>query len=414
MLHGAIFFYEWRKKSTGTVLWAMLFVVFTLPHTAHILAGDYPQHVLDEATVFVILFMGIYFLCRILYYGKVNRCPGRSIEMTDFSQTPQSLVDFLLVVYFLSFLIVAIGFYGRGYSLSQSTWSEVLHMDMTVAEKLATKIIVAFSGLGFVCFCRKEKYRFLLLFAIFVFYLVLSKSRYNILGFVTPFMIYFLFNKERKKVVGGVAAGVLLVFAVFVFQQIRWLGGFSNFLAVGFDEVLARSVEYMKAGNGELGLLKAFYFFIEKGNAFPDFGEGNGFVRLALMIFPSSLLVFKPRDFAIDMYREWFKVDNPTGTMHPTVFGDAYANAGFAGSCAGGFCAVLVSFVDECVNRTADPTLRMMKISMACTMLVLLGRGAMYNSIFNFIVGWLLLEMLYAVYRLFMRRRKRKHEDLIY
>ena len=63
---------------------------------------------------------------------------------------------------------------------------------------------------------------------------------------------------------------------------------------------------------------------------------------------------------------------------------------------------LFIIFIDENIKRTQDPMIRVMKISMGCTMFVLLGRGAMYNAIFNFIIGWFVLE---ATYWLFCSRR---------
>ena len=57
LLNLYVLFYEWRKKSLGTVLWAMLFVVFTLPHSVHLYIGDYDKTVLDTATVYAIIFI---------------------------------------------------------------------------------------------------------------------------------------------------------------------------------------------------------------------------------------------------------------------------------------------------------------------------------------------------------------------
>lgn len=223
-----------------------------------------------------------------------------------------------------------------------------------------------------------------------------------------PFIIYFLFNKRRKKVYLGVCAGIALVFFVFLFQQIRWLGGVSQIKDVGIFTLMDRSIDYMKAGEGELGLIKAFYYFVGKNNELQGFGEGSGFIRVALIFIPSAIMSFKPRDFAIDMYREWFHVDNPTGTMHPTLFGDAYANLGFAGWITGSLYALLVCMTDEIVSKEDEAMISVMKISLICTMFVLLGRGAIYNSIFNFLMGWILVEITFFSYKAYARRRIKK------
>ena len=84
-------------------------------------------------------------------------------------------------------------------------------------------------------------------------------------------------------------------------------------------------------------------------------------MRLALLFVPAAIAKFKPRDFAIDMYKEWMHVDNPRGTMHPTLFGDVFANFGFMCFLLGIVYGILVSFVDEFIKATKDPTMRCMK-----------------------------------------------------
>ena len=57
--------YEWRKKSLGMVLWAMLFVVFTVPNTAHAYSGDYSDITISGAIY------GTVYVYEILLFYKV-------------------------------------------------------------------------------------------------------------------------------------------------------------------------------------------------------------------------------------------------------------------------------------------------------------------------------------------------------
>ena len=401
--------YEWRKKSLGMVLWAMLFVVFTVPNTAHAYSGDYSDITIANATMLAVLFMALYMFTRFFYFAKFN-AEKLEMEVSDFEETPEALFRMIFCVYLICFVIVAGGFYGRGYSLFNSTWTQTLNMAQTPIEIMAGKVMVAFSGIGFACLCKKKRLCFLIAFIIYLFCALYSKSRYNLLGFITPFIIYFLFNKNNKKVAVGVSAGIVLVFAVFVFQQIRWLGDISLLPKVGIGEIFKRSIDYMRKGGGELGLIKAYYYFVEHNNNFPKFGMGLGYMRLALLFVPAAIAKFKPRDFAIDMYKEWMHVDNPRGTMHPTLFGDVFANFGFMCFLLGIVYGILVSFVDEFIKATKDPTMRCMKASMVCTLFILIGRGATYNAIFNYIIGSLVLDIIYVVYKIW----RKASEDTLY
>ena len=401
VMHLFTLLYEWEKKSLAMVFWAMLLVVFTLPHTVHIIyAKDYSEHITNQATAFAILFIGLYLFVRFIYF-RSDKGFCLSLDIEEIRNIPESQLNFFFITYLISFCIIIVGFYGNGFSILSTTWTETLYSESTIFQYLAKMIIISFSGLGFIFFFRKgvfNKLRFIIVLVIFVLYFIMSKSRYNLLGFVTPFMIYYLFNKDRKKVILGIICGIVFVFLVFFLQQARWAGSISEAISTGPVELFGRSIRYMSEGNGELGLIKAYYYFIENNNNFPMFGEGNGYVRLALLIFPSSIMWFKPRDFAIDMYREWFHLDLSRGTMHPTLFGDVYANFGFKGVAMGGFYAILICFIDENVNKTPQLMIKVFKVSLACTMFVMIGRGAVYNSIFNFIFGWICVSIVYMLY----------------
>ena len=51
-----------------------------------------------------------------------------------------------------------------------------------------------------------------------------------------------------------------------------------------------------------------------------------------------------------------------------------------------------------------------MKASMVCTLFILIGRGATYNAIFNYIIGSLVLDIIYVVYKIW----RRASEDTLY
>ena len=117
ILNIVILMYEWRKKSLGMVLWAMLFVVFTVPNTAHAYSGDYSDITIANATMLAVLFMALYMFTRFFYFTKFN-AEKLEMEVSDFEETPEVLFRMIFCVYLICFVIVAGGFYGRGYSSS--------------------------------------------------------------------------------------------------------------------------------------------------------------------------------------------------------------------------------------------------------------------------------------------------------
>lgn len=408
LIHLLIIFYEWHRHSMGLILWAVLFAIFTVPHLAHYYAEDYAYGTLSSATAFAVVFMTLYFFVRFAY-GCIRKEKIITIIPDDLKNSSDALRNFFFWVYLTSFVIAMGYFYWHGNSLLTVHWTyEGYHSSI---EHLANFIIVSFSGLGFIFFITKKYIKFLTLFSIYIINILITQSRYMVIGFIAPFMIYFLFSPYRRKKTQGILLGLCIILGVFLLQQYRWLGGLSNALHVGFSAIAQNTIEYMKNGNGEFGLVKAFYYFIENNNNFKSFGEGLGYIRLSMVLLPASLVAFKPRDFAIDMYREWFHRDDPAGTMHPTLYGDVFANFGILGCIMGAFYGLFVSFVDEVLFNTREPSVKILRISLTCTMMVLLARGAVYNSIANWVFGCILTAIIELAYRVLTKWRRRKVEN---
>ena len=390
ILHVGIIVYELIKKSLVVILWAMLLVVFTIPHTFHIFLQTYSQDVLREASNIAVLFMVLYTVIRFVYFF-FRRSTIVDVDFEKIAKEDHTLVNAYFLIFVSCFLIIVYGVYSRGGSIFRITWAEQVYGRVPFIENLAYIVLTSISGLGFVLFARKEKIKFVIALIIYILFLITSQSRYNILGFLVPFMTFLLFNKNKKYIFYGMVSGLAIVVFVFLMQQMRYMSGFKGAVAVGFYGLLKRSLAFMAEGKGEFGLIKSFYYFIEQQNQLTDFGQGLGYMRLALLLLPTSLFPFKPRDFARDIYREWFKVDDPRGTMHPTLFGEVYANFGFFSFFMGIFYGILISIFDELVLNSKSETNKVLRISLIGTMFVLLGRGAVYNSIANCFFGLIII-----------------------
>lgn len=380
----------------------MLFVVFTGPHIIYMSLDMYPEHVTHKVTLFVVIFMLLYLMLRFFYFMKFS-VESPLVDLSEIRSEPKELVNIIVAIEIVCMLIILFYLYRRGGTLLNS----VAYGDYEVSmiEQVARTVFVSLLGIGFVCLIRREFIKFGIIVACYMVYLIITQIRYNMVSFVVPFIIFFIFSTNRKKVVLGVGLGFFFIFFVYVFQQVRWLGGIGNLSEVGLETVVNRAVSYFKQGNGEVGLIKAFYYFVEHNNNFRDFGQGNGFIRLALIMLPASIFTFKPRDFAIDMYREWFSYDNPLGTMHPTLFGDAFANFGFAGCITGLFYAGLFIVADETINNEKYKTVSLLKASLCCTMAILIGRGALYNAVINMLLGIIVIYLVKRVCILVYMRR---------
>lgn len=390
-----IIFYEWSKTSLATLFWAVVFLIFSIPHVLHSHGGEYSAQTINQVTEFAVVFMCVYFAVRFIYFSSAKKC-ACTIDVDALLKEDGRFINYIFLIFVICFLIVVHNFYRTGGTLM--TAKAYVNYDSTAIERLAMILMVSLSGIGSVLLMRKEYIRFSVCIGIYIFYFLITQIRYNLIGLFMPFMIYFLFNDSRRRRTLGITLGIFFVLFAYFTQQIRGMRGVSNVIAAGFGVIMERTVDYLKAGDGEFGLIKAFYYFVENDNNFPGFGEGLGFIRLAMIALPASLFQIKPRDFAIDMYREWFHDDNPAGTMHPTVYGDAYANFGFWGCLTGTFYGLLMVFADEHINSCGSESIKVLKISLISTMMIMLARGAVYNSIFNCVLGLMLLFILERVF----------------
>ena len=101
----------------------------------------------------------------------------------------------------------------------------------------------------------------------------------------------------------------------------------------------------------------------------------------------------KPPDFAISMGIA--AGGDATSSMHPTVFGDCYANLGGWGVMIGAFWAALVSVLDKLVLKFKDPYYMLMGYILCSSSYVIIARGAVYNGFANIAWG---LPLLFAFY----------------
>jgi hypothetical protein len=146
--------------------------------------------------------------------------------------------------------------------------------------------------------------------------------------------------------------------------------------------------------NGELSLKDVFYYFIYNNNQFPNFEQGHTYIRMLLVLFPTSLtLGIKPPDFAQSM---GYAVDPGIlkYSTHPTLFGDCFANLGFAGVFLGIFWAIFFSLTDYMVNRQ-DQILKLSLFSLCSVVFIILARGSVYNSFSILVWGCILLAIIY-------------------
>jgi hypothetical protein len=155
-------------------------------------------------------------------------------------------------------------------------------------------------------------------------------------------------------------------------------------------------MSYILDEKGELGLKNIFYYFIQKDNQFPNFGQGHTYIRMLLILIPSSFaLGLKPPDFGLSM---GYAVDPTVSgfSTHPTLFGDCFGNLGDFGVLLGIFWALFVFFCDALVKK-ATSAFQLCLFTLFSSTFIIMGRGSVYNAFVIMVWGTLIVMFMHKL-----------------
>lgn len=89
-------------------------------------------------------------------------------------------------------------------------------------------------------------------------------------------------------------------------------------------------------------------------------------------------LGLKPTDFAIKMGAATGM--GVGGSTHPTLFGDCFANLGFAGCLLGVFWALYATFFDKMIDSHDSYFVKILLFVLNAVAYCIMGRGSVYNG----------------------------------
>lgn len=388
---GRLVISEYNRRSVSVFLWAMVLVMFSLPHLVSSLLGtyDYETSTLTASSIFVIAFCGVYSLGRHIHlrdrhpaiveaslnYSECSLCWSRAEVL--------SIIVFVLVcLSMIAFSRTAVG------GAEESSWGALYE-----AQRDAGISVASFAPFIFSAFCgslavslvnRRWLCAVVLAFSVFI-YLLISRNRIIMLAVVIPVLLLVIAKKRRLSIpdivlYSAIAAFVVLaVYGLLVFRHAGTLQTFlSKYTARSFfSEVLST----IFSNDGELGLRNIFYYFVEHDNRFPGFNSGATYIRLLLFWLPKSLSGgLKPDDFAITMASAFMgNPYNTTYSVHPTFIGDVYANFGTFGVFSGLLWAALFNVLDVWLGRMEGHR-KIYSVSAIAYCMILIGRGSVYNG----------------------------------
>ena len=399
-----IILFEFKKKSVSVFLWAILLVIFGIMHliTCFIGNSQYPAEVLNEASIYVILFMLTYIITRLLLINDNNSNVldfKNDNEMYDNKIYYKILIIFLIVVviYQVYNLIVNAGgifntSWGnmRKYSLSQKYFS---------FSQTFTTLFFSSSSCLLIALKRKNKKEIIIISILILLEVIISRNRIEILPLFCAFLAFYISKLKTitPKIISTLSIILIVViYSVYGLRVFRHYGTLSTFINEFKLSDFNEKIKYqIKTDDGELGLKNHFYYFINNDNNFKNFGKGNTYKRMLLVWLPTGWSYgLKPDDFAISM---GYAV-NPTivgYSVHPTLFGDCYANFGFIGFIGMGiFWSIYVTAIDFMIKRKKDKYFKYSLVSICSISYIIIGRGSVYNGFVWLFFGMIILHIL--------------------
>lgn len=430
ILIGITILFEYRRGSISVFLWAMLLIMVGFAHLSNIISGSekYPEQVYIQASIFGILFIIIYLIMRNIdiFSEKVNvmkniRSKIHNNEL-ELEMSQNFILQWMKVILFgsvlgmMKFAIVTFG------SLGQSSWAGLLYSGVSVySVKSIWGIIYLISGMGILLPCAilffclyQKKYISLIVYSfIMLIPTIITRNRASMLPIFVTFILFLYVKYERITVMLCIKYIVLASFvllALYIFRAFRSYGTISAFInSFNWHQFITLIFNMFRNNDGELGLINAFYYFIDGKGDFPEFNTLATYKRIFLMMIPTRFsLGLKPNDFAIAMGSAYINdYTNTRYSMHPTLLGDCFANMNWFGIFLGGFWAFFIEVVDRICNR----------ISVICSIFLvtiwgytylLVGRGSVYNGVCTGVRLTLMLACVYWVAVKFKIRRKKK------
>lgn len=409
-----IILYEYKMKSILIFLWGALLILFGVPHFLEVLfrSSGYTIQTLNTASLFVILFNFLYIITRLVLLKNKN------IELIEDEyknkRENRKLVQLLFSTFISSVLILYISNYilfGKVFGVS---WGEYININRELGLlnpfKISLYLFFATAGVGLVYYKNSKKMYFLVL-GIILTYSLTTGNRITILPFLISSIYPFIYNKKvkLKSVFYLSIFGMLTVYIVYFLRLIRIYGGFGDMLQMkSLGELNSEVMSMLLSGDGELSLKNAFYFFIEHNNNFPNFLEGHTYLRILLMPFPTSYTFgLKPPDFTISMGSAYISNFNNTSySMHPTLYGDVFANFGMVGLITSIILVIILTIFNKWLTKikSSNSTFYFPVFVLSSTMLVIIGRGSVYNGVFYFAIGFIIIKILSFITKLKLKR----------
>lgn len=401
MILSLVSYLEYKNKSSSIFLWATLMLMFGVMHLITVIIGKsgYSTSTINGASIFVILFSTLYLITRLMIsFVQVNKT---TLNFEKIDYTDNKLFSILFILLIVSFAIKNINFIKFTGGVLNSSWGEYReysqNLDYVNGIKIVDIIFSSLSGLLLFSYYNRKKIKFLIVFLIYAVNTIIFRHRIAVLPILCSVIAIYLFRIKKVnfvKIITIIMMSIIVIYIVYGLRVLRYYGTIDNLLKTAtFKDFNTGIINFIINDDGELSLRKLFYYFIENNNNFAGFGKGATYKRMLFVLIPTKFSFgLKPDDFAITMGSAMGM--RYGGSVHPTLFGDAFANYGYYGVFTGIFWALYASIIDYIVRGRSKVIWIHLHYILNAICFVTIGRGSVYNSFFNMIYGTLTLLLL--------------------
>ncbi len=403
-----VIFFEYKKGSISIFLWAMLLIMVGFGNIKGIYYKNYDYYVYIKATLF-----GIFFILFYLFTRSLQKTKNVIEKLRKTINTPRKIkknyINFIYLLYLFIFIVYVKQNFG---SLFLTSWGGFMRIKGNIynTESILQFLyiylnpIILFSpGILCIYLYKKKYFKFFIWFLIFLFPVIITRNRSDILPIAVSIIIFLLIKTKKvtfKLLMIYTFACCFMIIFLDIFRLFRFYGSISNFVErFNINEFFYKYLEMYSSQNGEIDLIDAFYYFISKNGEFIGFNTLATYRRILLILIPTKFSFgLKPFDFAITMGSAYINnFSNKTYSMHPTLFGDCYANFNYFGVLLGIFWGIFVKFIDKICFFYNNYMNIFLSVIWGYAYIVI-GRGSVYNGIVKSLKATIILLILQFIF----------------
>lgn len=399
---------EYRNKSPFLLFYAGLFILAIYPsfiNSVPSIEKNYQDIIYVQANIFSSLYLLSFILSRLVFIKifKIEYIWTEFFEnKSEKNYSDLNILYIMILPLCFIFFVIGLKLFSLSAFMSLNWWDLVRANNKFVLS--ATYLSYASCGILIAAQYSKDlflkKVAYIITFLFIIFSVFVLKTRSYVLMFIVPIFLYYMYSTKGIKRIKPVIVALTTAFVFILARAVRHSTDLNEFLTQNFIE------SFFDASEGaETTFIDAFYYFIHFRNDFTGFEENITLKRILLFWYP----YFKPIEFSYLMHSAYFGSSTSENlSMHPTVFGDAYANAWWFGAFVYSiFLAVYISILESTVRFFGDSKrhIKVIVFSIVSITSLIFARGAIYNAFMYSLLPIFLLISIVFIFNNILKSR---------